>query len=90
MTIQKYLNFNVVITQDEDGVYVADCPAIPGCHSQGDTFEEAEKNIKDAIKLCLQVAEKDKEYKGSIDFESASNPRMVSISSITIPNPSFV
>lgn len=90
MTSQKYLNFNVVITQDEDGIYVAECPSIPSCHSQGNTFEEAEKNIKEAIKLCLKVAEKDKEYKESIDFESTSNPRMVSISSITIPNPSFV
>ncbi|MBI2112165.1 type II toxin-antitoxin system HicB family antitoxin [Candidatus Woesearchaeota archaeon] len=34
MKNQKYLNFNVVITQDEDGIYVADCPAIPGCHGQ--------------------------------------------------------
>ena len=90
MSNKKYLNFNVIITQDEDGVYVAECPAIPGCHSQGNTFEEAEKNIKDAIKLCLNVAKNDKDYRASIDFESASNPRMVSISSISIPNVSFI
>lgn len=86
MKNRKYLNFNVVITQDEDGVYVADCPAIPGCHSQGSTYEEAEKNIKEAIKLCLKVAEEDKDYKDSIDFESATSPRMVSISSVLIPS----
>ncbi len=84
MKNQKYLNFNVVITQDEDGIYVADCPAIPGCHSQGSTYEEAEKNIKEAIKLCLKVAEEDKEYKDSIAFESATTPRMVSISNIAV------
>ena len=86
MKNQKYLNFNVVITQDEDGVYVADCPAIPGCHSQGSTYEEAEENIKKAIQLCLKVAEEDPDYKESIDFESATAPRMVSISSILIPS----
>ncbi len=78
MKNQKYLNFNVLITQNEDGIYVADCPAIPGCHSQGSTYEEAEKNIKEAIKLCLKVAEEDKDYKDSIDFESAIAPRMLS------------
>lgn len=86
MKNQKYLNFNVVITQDEDGIYVANCPAIPGCHSQGPTYEEAEKNIKEAIKLCLKVAEEDQDYKDSIDFEAATSPRMVSISSILIPS----
>ena len=82
----KNLNFNVVITQDEDGIYVADCPAIPGCHSQGSTYEEAGKNIKEAIKLCLKVAGEDKDYKDSIDYESANYPRMVSISNILIPS----
>lgn len=72
MRNQQYLNFNVVITQDEDGKYVADCPAIPGCHSQGDTYEEAEKNIKEAIGLCLKVAKSDKNYKESIYFESTA------------------
>ena len=84
MKNQKYLNFNVVITQDEDGVYVADCPAIPGCHSQGSTYEEAEENIKKAIQLCLKVAEEDHDYKDSIAFEDASTPRMVSISNIVV------
>lgn len=78
------LHFKVVISQDEDGIFVADCPAIPGCHSQGDTYEEAEKNIKEAIKLCLRVAEKDKEYKDSIDFNSCDVPRMISISNVVV------
>ncbi|OGK08499.1 hypothetical protein A2767_05375 [Candidatus Roizmanbacteria bacterium RIFCSPHIGHO2_01_FULL_35_10] len=86
MKNQKYLNFNVVITQDEDGIYVADCPSIPGCHSQGSTYEEAEKNIKEAVTLCLKIAEEDQDYKESIDFESAKSPRMISISSILIPS----
>ena len=39
----------------EDGGFNVSCPAIPGCHSQGDTEEEAIKNIKEAITGCLEV-----------------------------------
>ena len=45
----------VTIYQDEDGVYIAECPAIPGCVSQGATEEEAEQNVREAIKECLEV-----------------------------------
>ena len=47
--------FNVTIDRDEDGVFVVECPSIPGCVSQGKSKEEALENIKDAIKLCLEV-----------------------------------
>jgi len=47
--------FNVTIDRDEDGVFVVECPSIPGCVSQGKTKEDAVENIKDAIKLCLEV-----------------------------------
>ncbi len=49
------MTFTVTIDRDEDGAYVVECPAIPGCVSQGPTKEEALKNIKDAIKGCLEV-----------------------------------
>jgi predicted RNase H-like HicB family nuclease len=45
----------VSIYRDEDGMYVADCPSIPGCVSQGRTEGEAELNIADAIRECLAV-----------------------------------
>ena len=45
----------VTLDRDEDGVYVAECPSIPGCVSQGKTEKEALKNVKEAIKLCLEV-----------------------------------
>jgi predicted RNase H-like HicB family nuclease len=52
--------FNVTIDRDEDGVWVVECPSIPGCVSQGATKDEALENIKDAIRECLLVrAEKD-------------------------------
>lgn len=49
------MKFSITITRDEDGVFVAECPAIPGCISQGATEEEAEGNIQDAIRECLEV-----------------------------------
>ena len=49
------MKFNVTIDRDEDGVWVVECPAIPGCVSQGLTKDEALENIKEAIALCLEV-----------------------------------
>ena len=49
------MKLTVSIYQDEDGVYIADCPSIPGCVSQGHTVAEAEANIADAIRECLAV-----------------------------------
>lgn len=47
----------VVITPDENGGYVVECPVIPGCISQGETREEALANIQEAIALCLETRE---------------------------------
>ncbi|MDO8588764.1 MAG: type II toxin-antitoxin system HicB family antitoxin [Armatimonadota bacterium] len=49
------MDFFVTISQDEDGVYIADCPSIPGCVSQGETEAKAVANIREAIKECLVV-----------------------------------
>ncbi len=49
----KRYRYTVVIEKDEDGVYVASCPALPGCHTQGDTYDEALTNLKDAINLNI-------------------------------------
>jgi predicted RNase H-like HicB family nuclease len=49
------MKFPAVIYQDEDKAWIVECPAIPGCVSQGGTREEAMKNIKDAITACLEV-----------------------------------
>ena len=43
------MKFAVTFETDEDGFVVASCPALPGCHSQGKTKDEALENIKDAI-----------------------------------------
>ncbi len=49
------MEFNVTVDRDEDGVWIVECPSIPGCISQGRTKEEALKNIEEAIALCLEV-----------------------------------
>jgi len=47
------MTFVITVIQDEDGMFVVECPAIPGCVSQGRTVAEAEDNIRDAIRECL-------------------------------------
>ncbi len=49
------MRFSVTLDRDEDGVWIVECPSIPGCVSQGQTKQEALENIKDAISACLQV-----------------------------------
>ena len=57
----KHFNFPIVIEHDKDG-YFAFCPELQGCYTQGDTYEEALENIKDAIKLHIgDRNEKDEE-----------------------------
>lgn len=55
------MRFRVVIEKDEDNVYVATAPALPGCVSQGKTRKEALKNIEDAIKGYLYSLKKHRE-----------------------------
>jgi predicted RNase H-like HicB family nuclease len=52
------LRFRVLIEQDEDGVFVIECPNLPGCVSQGKTREQAIANIRDAIQGYLASLEK--------------------------------
>ena len=49
------MKFTVTIDRDESGAWVAECPSIPGCVSQGKTKRQALKNIREAIELCLEV-----------------------------------
>ena len=49
------MKFFITIFREEDGMFIAECPSIPGCISQGKTEQEAENNIREAIKECLEV-----------------------------------
>ena len=48
------MKFRVIIGQDEDGVFIAQCPALPGCVSQGKTRKEAEANVKEAVQGYIE------------------------------------
>jgi len=64
------VKFRVIIEQDEDGVFVAECPSLPGCVSQGHTRAEAVTNIREAIEGYLASLKKhDEAIPPSIDEE---------------------
>lgn len=71
----KTYRFPIVIERDEDG-YFAQCPALQGCYTQGNTYEEALANIQDAIGLYLEDMAADK--------ESVSEPKDVILSSVEV------
>lgn len=73
------LNYRVIIEQDEDGKLVASVPALQGCYTEGDTFEEAIKNIEDVIKLHV-AARKDRGL-----LPDDSNTEFIGVKNITIP-----
>jgi len=53
--VVRNMRLAVIITPDEEGGYVVECPALPGCVSQGETIDEALTNIREAAELCLEV-----------------------------------
>lgn len=52
------MKYRILLEQDEDGVFIAECPSLPGCVSQGKNRKEALTNIKDAIKGYLKSLKK--------------------------------
>ena len=53
--------FQVLVEQDEDGVFVAEIPGIKACYAQGDTYEEALANVQDVLEMCLAEMKKRRE-----------------------------
>jgi len=74
----KNYNLQVIIEQDEDGVFIAECPALQGCYAQGKTYEEAIENIKDVITLCIEEL---KEGKKKINLKY---PEVIGIKSLEV------
>ena len=64
----KILNFKIIIEQDEDKNFIVSVPSVPGCYSEGKNYEEALKNIKEALELCLEEAKKNPKYSEKIVF----------------------
>jgi predicted RNase H-like HicB family nuclease len=69
------LHLPIIIEMDEDGYYIVSCPVFKGCHSYGETIDEALENIKEVIEMCLdetKVEELNK-FVGFRDMEFAQN-----------------
>lgn len=77
----KELQFKVLIEQDENGVYVASVPELPGCYTQGKTLEQVRERIKEAIELVL---ESDSDIKKEKLASSKASPSFFGIEEITI------
>src|SRR3990167_5028950 len=80
----QILNFKVLIEQDEDDFFVASVPAVPGCYSQGKTYEKVIENIKDALKLCLEEAGENSSYANRINWprEEKKDDRFIGVANI--------
>jgi len=73
----KKSRFPVVIEKDEDGFYVVECPLFRGCYSQGKSVDDALKNIKEVIELCLEEKENQEVLK-------SYKPQELSLHTITL------
>ena len=75
--------FKVVIERDEDGYFVASVPALPGCVTQAKTMPELTSRVRDAIRLCLQHARVDKQYRARIQ-RFAYEPTFVGLQVVAV------
>lgn len=55
------MRYRIVLEQDEDGIFIAECPSLPGCVSQGKTRKEALENIQDSIAGYIESLKKHNE-----------------------------
>ncbi len=86
----KVLNFKAIVEQDEDGVFVASVPAIPGCHTQGNTYEATLKNVREAIGVCLDEAKENEVYRDQITWpDNEDQSKFLGIVNLPIKIPSF-
>jgi len=58
--------YKVLIERDDDGFFVASVPALPGCYTQAKNLTELKLRVRDAIKLCLNVARENRPYRQRI------------------------
>jgi len=77
LTKIKNSQFPVIIEKDKDGFYVVECPIFRGCYTQGRTLDEALKNIREVIELCL-------EEKENQEILKSYSPQELSLHTITL------
>lgn len=52
--MSKKIHLPIIVEQDEDKVYIVSCPQFKGCHSYGNTIDEAMQNLNEVIVMCLE------------------------------------
>lgn len=73
----KSISYSVIYEEASEGGYTAFVPSLPGCHTQGDTIEETEKNVQEAIELYLEsleshgeeIPEEKRIFQGKVDVQ---------------------
>lgn len=78
---KKELQFKVLLEQDEDGLYIASVPELPGCYTQGRTLEQVRERIKEVISLVL---ESDKDIKEEKLESPSSSSRFFGIEEVSV------
>ncbi|MDP3027073.1 MAG: type II toxin-antitoxin system HicB family antitoxin [Nanoarchaeota archaeon] len=73
---KQIMDFNVLIEQDEEGIYVARVQEIKGCYTQGKTLQEVLERIKEAIEVCLEA-----------DKEEVNLMKFVGIQRVSVEKP---
>ena len=63
---KKSQKFKVIIEQGEDGYFVGSVPNLPGCYTQAKTLSDLKKRLKEAILLCLEMAQFDPQYRNRL------------------------
>jgi len=76
---KQILDFNVLIEQDEDGIYIANVPGLEGCYTQGKTLQEVLNRIKEAIEVCLEGDKEDFNPMTFIGIQKVSIKRPVRV-----------
>jgi len=69
----KVLNFEAIIKLGESGHYFANIPDVPGCYTEGFTYQEVVNNNKEVLQMCLEEAQEDQEYKKQIRFPTTQS-----------------
>jgi len=77
LTKIKNRQFPIIVEKDKDGFYVVECPIFRGCYTQGKTLDEALKNIREVIELCL-------EEKENQEILKSYSPKELSLHTITL------
>ncbi len=77
----KTYNFRIIIEQDEDGIFVAKCPSLRGCHTQAKTYEKVVQRMQEAIGVYLEVLKKRQQTK---ILEEVEQPKFFALQDLSV------